>query len=106
MEALTNNPWRGNVRELANFIERAVILSPGEELKVPMGGALVPCPRNDSVSGSTFREAERQVIINALSAAAGRVAGNGGAAERLGLARTTLQHKIRRLGITEAHYRQ
>ena len=106
MEALTNNPWRGNVRELANFIERAVILSPGEELKVPMGEALVPCPRNVSVSGSTFREAERQVIINALSAAAGRVAGNGGAAERLGLARTTLQHKIRRLGITEAHYRQ
>ena len=106
MEALTNNAWPGNVRELANFIERAVILSPGEELKVPVGEAVVSCPRSVSVSGSTFREAERQVIINALSAAAGRVAGNGGAAERLGLARTTLQHKIRRLGITEAHYRQ
>jgi formate hydrogenlyase transcriptional activator len=106
MEPLTNNPWPGNVRELANFIERAVILSRGEELKVPMGEALVSCGRSASVPGSTFREAERQVIINALSAAAGRVAGNGGAAERLGLARTTLQHKIRRLGITEAHYRQ
>ena len=106
LEALTNNPWRGNIRELANFIERAVILSPGEELKVPTGEALVSCPRSVSVPGSSFREAERQVIINALSAAAGRVAGNGGAAERLGLKRTTLQHKIRRLGITEAHYRQ
>jgi len=106
MEALTNNPWRGNVRELANFIERAVILSRGEELIVPMGEALVSCPRSVSVTGSTFREAERQAIINALSAAAGRVAGNGGAAERLGLKRTTLQHKIRRLGITGAHYRQ
>ena len=49
MEALTNNPWRGNVRELANFIERAVILSPGEELKVPMGEALEPCRHSVSV---------------------------------------------------------
>ena len=106
MEALTNNPWRGNVRELANFIERAVILSRGEELTVPTGEALMSRPGSVSVSNSTFHEAERQVIINALSAAAGRVAGNGGAAERLGLKRTTLQHKIRRLGITEAHYRQ
>ena len=102
MEALTNNAWRGNVRELANFIERAVILSRGEELKVPMGETLVSCPRGVSVPGSTFREAERQVIINALSAAAGRVAGNGGAAERLGLKRTTLQNKMRQLGIQRA----
>ena len=48
MEALTNNAWPGNVRELANFIERAVILSPGEELKVPVGELLV------SYSQSTF----------------------------------------------------
>ena len=106
MEALTNNAWPGNVRELANFIERAVILSPGEELKVPMGEPSVAYPRTASEQGCTFREAERQVIIDALSAASGRVAGSGGAAERLGLKRTTLQHKIRRLGITEAHYRQ
>ena len=106
MEALTNNAWPGNVRELANFIERAVILSRGEELTVPMGEALVSCPRSVSVPGSTFREAERQVIINALSAAAGRVAGNGGAAERLGLKRTTLQNKMRQLGITKAQYLQ
>src|SRR5271165_760717 len=48
MEALTNNAWPGNVRELANFIERAVILSGGEELEVPMGEALVSCPRSVS----------------------------------------------------------
>jgi len=104
MEALTNNPWRGNVRELANFIERAVILSRGEELKVPMGEALVSCPRSVSEQSATFREAERTVIIDALRAASGRIAGNGGAAERLGLKRTTLQHKIRRLGIQRTLY--
>ena len=106
MEALTNNPWPGNVRELANFIERAVILSRGEELEVPMRELSVSYFRSASAQASTFVEAERKVIIDALSASAGRVAGNGGAAQRLGLKRTTLQHKIRRLGITEAHYRQ
>jgi len=111
MEALTNNPWRGNVRELANFIERAVILSRGEELKLPMmGELLVSYSRSVAAPASTFQatfqEAERKVIIEALSASSGRIAGNGGAAQRLGLKRTTLQHKIRRLGITEAHYRQ
>ncbi len=106
MDALRNNAWPGNVRELGNFIERAVILSPGEELQVPMGEPTASYPRAASEQGSTFREAERQVIINALVAASGRVAGSGGAAQRLGLKRTTLQHKIRRLGITEAHYRQ
>ena len=106
MEALTNNPWPGNVRELANFIERAVILSPGKELNVPLGEFVKPCRSSVSGGPSTFLEAERKVIVDALSASSGRVAGSGGAAERLGLKRTTLQHKIRRLGITEAHYRQ
>src|SRR5271165_4063877 len=106
MEALTNNAWPGNFRELANFIERAVILSRGEELQVPMRELSVSYSRCASAQASTFVEAERKVIIEALSASSGRVAGNGGAAQRLGLKRTTLQHKIRRLGITEAHYRQ
>ena len=106
MEALTNNAWPGNVRELANFIERAVILSPGQELKVPTGELLVEYRITAPTQGSSFREAERQVIIDALSAASGRVAGSCGAAERLGLKRTTLQHKMRRLGITKAQYLQ
>src|SRR5271166_956937 len=110
MEIVTNCPWKGNVRELANFIERAVILSRGEELEVPMAELLVSNSRSvaapASIFQATFQEAERRVIIDALSASSGRISGNGGAAERLGLKRTTLQHKIRRLGITEAHYRQ
>ena len=104
MEILTNCSWKGNVRELANFIERAVILSRGEELEVPMAEVLVSYSHTDSAPACTFREAEREVIIEALRAASGRIAGDGGAAQRLGLKRTTLQHKIRRLGITKAQY--
>jgi formate hydrogenlyase transcriptional activator len=55
---------------------------------------------------STFRQAESSVIVGALRAASGRIAGKGGAAERLGLKRTTLQNKIRRLGISKANYCQ
>ena len=105
METLTNCPWNGNVRELANFIERAVILSRGEELEVPMARLLhVSNSRTVSAPACTFHEAERDVIIEALRAASGRIAGDGGAAERLGLKRTTLQHKMRRLGIAKAQY--
>ena len=104
MEIVTNCPWKGNVRELANFIERAVILSRGEELEVPMAELLVSNSRTVSAPACTFHEAERDVIVEALRAASGRIAGDGGAAERLGLKRTTLQHKMRRLGITKAQY--
>ena len=104
MEALTNNAWPGNVRELANFIERAVILSHGEELQAPMGELSASCTPSVYEQGATFHEAERRAIIAALIAASGRVAGTGGAAERLGLKRTTLQHKIRRLGIQRTLY--
>jgi formate hydrogenlyase transcriptional activator len=105
MEILTNCPWKGNVRELANFIERAVIVTRGEELEVPV--ATLPASSDTVVavsSPSTFRQAESSVIIEALRAAAGRIAGERGAAERLGLKRTTLQNKIRRLGITKVQY--
>ena len=102
MEILTNYTWKGNVRELAHFIERAVILSRGEELEVPLAELLVSYSPSDPAPASSFQEAERKVIVEALRAASGRIAGNGGAAARLGLKRTTLQHKIRRLGITKA----
>jgi formate hydrogenlyase transcriptional activator len=105
MEVLTNCPWKGNIRELANFIERAVILSRGPELDVPV--CELPTSSEISVAvgtRSTFRQAESSVIIDALRAASGRIAGKGGAAERLGLKRTTLQNKIRRLGISKANY--
>jgi formate hydrogenlyase transcriptional activator len=105
MEKLTNCPWKGNIRELANFIERAVILTRGDELEVPVS----ELPTSSEVSmamgmPSTFRQAESSVIIDALRSASGRIAGKGGAAERLGLKRTTLQNKIRRLGISKASY--
>src|ERR1035438_5702858 len=105
MEMLTNCPWKGNIRELANFIERAVILTRGEELEVPVN-ELATSSETIAASGrpATFRQAESSVIINALRATSGRIAGKGGAAERLGLKRTTLQNKIRRLGIAKATY--
>jgi len=105
METLTNCPWKGNVRELANFIERAVIVTRGEELEVPIAALQTSADTVAAVSStSSFRQAECSVITEALRAASGRIAGNGGAAERLGLKRTTLQNKIRRLGIAKAHY--
>jgi formate hydrogenlyase transcriptional activator len=105
MAALTNCPWKGNVRELANFIERAVILTRGDELEVPIETLSASSETFVAVSStSSFRQAECSVIIEALKAAAGRIAGEGGAAERLGLKRTTLQNKMRKLGITKAHY--
>jgi formate hydrogenlyase transcriptional activator len=107
MEMLTNCPWKGNIRELANFIERAVILTRGEELELPLTELATSSDADVAVgSASTFRQAESSVIIGALRAASGRIAGSGGAAERLGLKRTTLQNKIRRLGISKANYCQ
>ncbi len=97
MEALTHAPWPGNIRELENLIERAVILTQGSELRVP----LKELKRSSvvSTSASTFEEAERQAIVEALKTAQGKISGFGGAAERLGLKRTTLQNKMRKLGI-------
>jgi formate hydrogenlyase transcriptional activator len=107
MEMLTNCSWRGNIRELANFIERAVILTRGHELEVPVSELPTSSEINLAIgTPSTFRQAESSVIIDALRAASGRIAGKGGAAERLGLKRTTLQNKIRRLGISKANYCQ
>lgn len=105
MEALANASWPGNVRELQNLIERAVILTRGEQLEVPIA-ELRPSVEVSSAgcSTSSFRQAESSVIIEALRAASGRIAGKGGAADRLGLKRTTLQNKIRRLGIARTSY--
>jgi formate hydrogenlyase transcriptional activator len=105
MEMLTTNPWKGNIRELANFIERAVICTRGEELEVPIAELHRSLEISYTLtSQSSFRQAECGVIIDALKATSGRIAGKGGAAERLGLRRTTLQNKLRRLGISRAHY--
>ena len=105
MAALVNNAWRGNIRELENFIERAVILSQGEELHVPVAElkADASSPVN---TATTFEQAERDAILKALKSASGKISGHGGAAERLGLKRTTLQNKMRRLGVSKQNYQR
>jgi DNA-binding NtrC family response regulator len=103
MDALTNAPWPGNVRELENFIERCVILTRGDQLFVPVDELAGP-EAVRSMPASTFHEAERRAILDALRACSGRLAGRGGAAERLGLKRTTLQRKMSRLNISRSDY--
>lgn len=104
MEALTNADWPGNIRELENFIERCVILTQGEELNVPRAELKKAATRSFTAGAATFEQAERQVIIDALKAAAGKISGRGGAAERLGLKRTTLQNKMRKLNVSRGEY--
>ena len=100
MEALVNADWPGNIRELENFIQRCVIFTQGDELYVPH----TELRRSAIPAASTFEQAERHIISEALRAASGRIAGNGGAAERLGLKRTTLQNKMRKLNISRADH--
>jgi formate hydrogenlyase transcriptional activator len=107
MNALTNAPWPGNIRELGNFIERAVILTQGDELNVPVRELARPSClgiTSTEVPAATLREAERKAIVDALRASTGKVAGPQGAAARLGLKRSTLRNKMRRLNIGKADY--
>jgi formate hydrogenlyase transcriptional activator len=98
MEALSTYRWPGNIRELENFIERAVILSRGSVLAAPFAelgaanAATEPTP-------STLEDAEREHIHRALEEANWFIGSPSGAAARLGVKRTTLQSKMARLGI-------
>ena len=103
MDALTNAIWPGNIRELENFIERCVILTRGDQLFVPIDELAAPAAVRP-IQESTFHEAERRAIVDALRACSGRLSGRGGAAERLGLKRTTLQRKMSRLNISRSDY--
>jgi formate hydrogenlyase transcriptional activator len=96
MDALTRYHWPGNVRELENLIERAVILSPGPELRVPVAELKQP---SEAPSNLSLQAAEREHIVRVLRETKGVVGGPRGAATRLGLKRTTLQSKMRNLGI-------
>ena len=104
MEALVNADWPGNIRQLENFIERCVIFTQGDELNVLRAELKKPSVRSVASAAPSFEQAERQAIIDALIAASGRIAGMGGAAERLGLKRTTLQNKMNKLNISRAEY--
>ena len=104
METLVNADWPGNIRELENFIERCVILTQGHELNVLRAELKKTSVRSAASAAPSFEQAERQAILDALIAASGRIAGKGGAAERLGLKRTTLQNKMHKLNINRADY--
>jgi formate hydrogenlyase transcriptional activator len=104
MEALVNADWPGNIRELQNFIERCVIFTQGDELNVRYEDLKRASSRPVASVASNFEQTERQVIIDALKAACGRISGKGGAADRLGLKRTTLQNKMYKLLISRTDY--
>lgn len=103
MEALRRWRWPGNIRELENFLERAVILSPGPELRVPLAELRANEPQA-AASPTDFHEAEREHILKVLRECKGMIGGTNGAAERLGLKRTTLNSKIKKLGIQRRDY--
>jgi formate hydrogenlyase transcriptional activator len=119
MDALTHYSWPGNVRELENLIERAVLLSPGKELRIPLselrnsshGADRLSSGPAVSLAGSaaettpvagaihTLEETQRQHILRALRQTEWRISGPRGAAKLLGIKRTTLQARMRKLGI-------
>src|SRR5438094_4419990 len=100
MEVLTRYRWPGNVRELQNLMERAVILSPGSVLHVPLAHLDVRAPAvQPRGPAQTLEEAERAHIVATLTDTNWVVAGARGAAVRLGMNRSTLQFRMKKLGI-------
>jgi formate hydrogenlyase transcriptional activator len=103
LRALAAYSWPGNIRELEHLIERAVILSPGPELKLP------PFEVDFGDQGSpgsspALEDVEREHILRVLRASGGRIAGPGGAAEQLGMNRTTLNSRMKKLGISRKDF--
>jgi formate hydrogenlyase transcriptional activator len=100
MDALVRYRWPGIVSELQNFIERAVILSSHAVLRAPVGELERFHPRQErDVAMSGLAEVERDHIVRALEASNWVVAGPNGAAERLGMKRTSLVYRMQKLGI-------
>jgi formate hydrogenlyase transcriptional activator len=104
MEALKRWSWPGNVRELENLLERAVILTRGSVLYVPLAELETADKAEDGDSGATLETKEREYILRTLREAGGRIGGPDGAAARLGLKRTTLNSKLKKLGIERTDY--
>jgi DNA-binding NtrC family response regulator len=94
LEALTRYDWPGNIRELQNLVERSVILSPGKVLQITIPDAM---PHSHTAPNGDL--AEREIIIEALRLSGGKIGGDTGAATKLGLRRTTLQSRMKKLNI-------
>ena len=101
MGALIEYGWPGNVRELQNLIERAVIRSDNEELANPLAGPRKADFDTEIFLKGTFVDSQRALILQALEASRGTIGGPQGAAARLGLKRTTLIAKMKRLRINQ-----
>jgi formate hydrogenlyase transcriptional activator len=101
LETLVQWHWPGNVRELQNIVERAVILTPGPVLRVPVAELKLPVEGAPSAA-VTMEAAERQHILHTLEETDWTVGGPHGAAARLGMKRTTLQSRMQKLGITRS----
>ncbi len=105
MEMLVRWEWPGNIRELENFVERSVILSPGSVLQAPLSELQKAVDEGDGGRSVKLRDKERERILQVLRECHGKLGEPDGAAARLGLERTTLQSKLDRLGIKPGAYR-
>ncbi|MBA5874174.1 MAG: GAF domain-containing protein [Nitrospira sp. CR1.2] len=99
LEALSRYHWPGNIRELENLVERAVILTQGTQLHVPLQELRLAEPERAAAS-PTLQEAEREQILRVLRETKWTIGGQEGAAARLGLKRTTLTSKLKKLGLS------
>jgi formate hydrogenlyase transcriptional activator len=107
MAALTSYNWPGNIRELQNLVERGVILSRGSTLEIPLTELKRQTRSATPVNNSTTLESvERDHILRVLSETGWVIGGPSGAAARLGMNRTTLNHRMRKLGISRPQPQQ
>ena len=102
MEVLKAHDWPGNIRELQNVIERAVVLSPESILRLALTELKQMTKPQSAAAARTLADAEREHILEVLKQSDWVIGGPAGAATRLGLPRTTLVYKMRKLGIENA----
>jgi DNA-binding NtrC family response regulator len=106
MELLVRWDWPGNIRELENFIERSVILTPGSVLQAPLSELQMDSENGNGAHRDYLTSKERDHLLRVLDECRGKLGGPDGAAARLGLKRTTLQSKLDHLGIKPAAFRK